>query len=397
MKFVIAGGGIGGLTAALCLAKAGHELTILEQAPVFEAHGAGIQCGANALRVFQHLGLENALQRVAVQPEHIDFLHFQTAERYNRMQLGGAYADLYGAPYLHIHRADLHGVLLDEIQKQPAITLHASSAVASYEESENAVSVVTASGEVFSGDGLIACDGVKSKVREVLFEKSSQAGVAPMFTGNVAWRAVVPSSRLPKDYMDTIACNYVGHRKHAVIYYLRNKELVNFVGVVENSAWREESWVVNSPWEELSADFRGWHPRVRQLIDAMDKEQCFRWALYAHQPFSNWSSKRVTLLGDAAHSTLPFMASGAAMAIEDARVLDRAIAQFSDLAQALQCYQRNRMQRTAKIQAGSEKMGKLYHLKYPFMQRAAFWALRNFAKKQESFLPDYDANSVALL
>lgn len=390
MTIVVSGAGIGGLTAALCLAQIGKSVIVFERSPAFEEVGAGLQCGANAMRVIDQLGLSEQLRKLAVDPEYIDFLHYSNGSVFNRMVLGDSYAQRYGTRYLHVHRADLHAVLLEACEKNPDINLKPGTAVESFLEHEDEVDVMTAGGTV-KAECLVACDGVRSTIREQLLGQS-----APQFTGNVAWRAVVPRDRLPRDYMDKIARNYVGKDKHAVIYYLRNQQLVNFVGVVEDPEWTDDSWVAKAPWEKLKADYAGWHEKVQQLIDVVDKDACYRWALYAHQPFERWSTNRVTLLGDAAHSTLPFMASGAAMAIEDGRVLARCMQQETTVSSALALYQRSRLPRTSKIQSGSEKMGKIYHLPKPWMQKAAFWAIRNFAKKQESFLPEYDANTVAL-
>ena len=219
----------------------------------------------------------------------------------------------------------------------------------------------------------------------------------PNFTGNIAWRGVIPASDLPNGFMDTIASNFMGQGKHMVIYYLRDKQLVNFVGVVQSKQQLEESWVNEGSWDELKADFEGWHPTVQAVINAMQNRPCYQWALYNHKPFKTWSSSRVTLLGDAAHATLPFMASGAAMAIEDARILQRSLHQFDDVKNALECYQRNRMPRTAKIQADSTKFGKLYHIQNPLALKLAFKALRSMAKRKEDFLPSYNANTIELI
>ena len=177
---------------------------------------------------------------------------------------------------------------------------------------------------------------------------------------------------------------------------MRQQQLVNFVGVVESDYWAQDSWTQKAPWQELKNDFAGWHPAVQVVIDAVDKDECYRWALHNHQSFSHWSSARVTLLGDAAHATLPFMASGAAMAIEDGRILQRSLDQVSNVEQGLKLYQRNRLARTAKVQAMSMQMGRLYHIKKPFLLRWAFKALSLLPGKKDQFLPNYDANTVTI-
>ena len=397
MRILIAGAGIGGLSAALCLAKAGHEVNVFEQQSQFVEIGAGIQCGANALRVMDYLGLLDQLQALAVTPESVLFRDYQSGETLYDMQLGQAYADKYGAPYYHLHRADLHKVLVEALVRRAPSALVLNAGVTEFLESATDVSVRLSDGRVFQGDCLVGADGIRSLVRSQMHAKPE-----PLFTGNVAWRAVVPVERLPDDWMDKIASNFVGPNKHAVLYYLRKQRLANLVGVVENkqwtedSQWVEDSWVVNSPWAEMKADFDGWHPTVQEIIDAADKDQCYRWALYSLKPFNNWSSKRVTLLGDAAHATLPFMASGAALAIEDGRILARALDQAESLASGLQLYQRNRFDRTARVQTTSAQFGNIYHLKNKLMLKAAFGAIRLLGGKGEAFLPEYDANTVPL-
>jgi len=374
MKVLISGAGIGGLTTALCLQKAGYEVTVFEQAQGFFEVGAGLQCGANALAVFDWLGLLPQLERLA------------------------GYQQKYGYPYLHLHRVDLHQVLLDAFQGK----IFCNSQVVSYQETQSEVQVQLNDGRTFNGDLLIGADGIKSPIRQQLL-----SGYSPRFTSHAAWRGVVPRSELPEDFMEKIASNFMGQGKHMVIYYLRDQQLVNFVGVVPCKAKSDESWVSQGSWDELKEDFQGWHPTVLSVINAMEHKPCFRWDLYDHKPLKNWSSKRVTLLGDAAHATLPFMASGAAMAIEDARILQRSLALSGEfppgveganmIAKALQLYQHNRISRTSKIQKDSAKFGHLYHLQNPIALNLAFKVLNSIAKRKEDFLPSYDANSVELI
>ena len=391
MKVLIAGAGIGGLTAALCLDQAGYDVELFEQAQQFSEIGAGIQCGANALKVMDYLGLLSELEALAVAPERAEFCDHATAEILYTAPFGEEYRTLYGAPYLHILRADLLGVLLTAFRERKANAIHLGAQVTRYTEHADGVQVHFADGSVESCDCLIAADGIRSKIRSQLV-----GAIEPRFTGNVAWRGVLPADQLPANFMQKVVRNFVGPNKHMVIYYLRQQQLVNFVGVVENKTWQDDSWVANAPWEELKADFEGWHPMVQAVIDGMDKKECYRWALFDHKPIKNWSSNRVTLLGDAAHATLPFMASGAAMAIEDGRILQRALDQADDIKQGLALYQTNRFKRTAKIQNSSRQLGKLYHIKSRMGLKLAFKALASVGRRKERFLPEYDANTIEL-
>ena len=299
MRVLIAGAGLGGLTAALCLKQAGHEVSVFESAPALGEIGAGIRLGGNAVRVLDSLGLRERLEAVSVRPEAI---------------LGRTEAN---------------------------------------------------------------------------------------WTGNAAWRATVETERLPADFMETVVSNFVGPRKHVVVYYLRRGKLVNMVGVVENDSWREEAWNVKAPWEDLKSDFAGWYDTVQTLIDSVPKDECYRWALFNRLPVDNWSTERATLLGDSAHATLPFMASGAAMAIEDARVLQRALEQESSVAAGLQCYQRNRFERTVRVVNGSTAMQRVYHQPDAAAFRKQFSAVRAQVNKgsapPDQWLGEYDANTAPLV
>lgn len=391
MKILVAGAGIGGLTAALCLHKTGHQVQLLEQAAEFSEVGAGIQCGANAIRVLDYLGLKDQIEAIAVDPLRADFREHKTGAVLHSLPFGQDYAQRHGAPYLHVHRADLHRILSNAFNARAASAVTFNATVASYSEQDDKVTVQTEDGRQFEGDCLVAADGVKSVIRDQLLGHRE-----PVFTGNIAWRGVVPADRLPADFMEKTVSNFVGPNKHMVIYYLRQQQLVNFVGVVESDYWAQDSWTQKAPWQELKNDFAGWHPAVQAVIDAVDKDECYRWALHNHQSFSHWSSARVTLLGDAAHATLPFMASGAAMAIEDGRILQRSLDQVSNVEQGLKLYQRNRLARTAKVQAMSTQMGRLYHIKKPLLLRWAFKALSLLPGKKDQFLPNYDANTVTI-
>jgi salicylate hydroxylase len=188
---------------------------------------------------------------------------------------------------------------------------------------------------------------------------------------------------------------FVGPGRHAVCYYLRGGALLNFVGCVETDEISEESWTVKFPWEKLKSDYRGWNPAIQAIIDAADKDACYRWSLHNRPPAPSWSTKRVTLLGDAAHPTLPYLAQGAAMAIEDGAVLTRALAMSDTIADALQLYQRNRIERTSKIVAQSTANRELFHLPSEQAIRAAF-AKRNQGEDRNKWLYSYNPLTVPL-
>ena len=397
MRVLIAGGGIGGLTAALCLRQAGHEVSVFESAKELGEIGAGIQLGANAIKVLDSLGLRECLDDVVVRPEAIRFRLFDTGETLHEVPLGRAYEERYGVPYFHIHRADIHGILARALLATAPDSVHLGAHAEGFDERASGVVLRLKDGRSFEGDILVGADGIKSAIRAGI------VGETPAnWTGNVAWRATVETKRLPTDFMDTIVSNFVGPRKHAVIYYLRRKKFVNLVGVVENDAWREESWTLKAPWEELKSDYEGWDPTVQALIDAVPRDECYRWALFNRIPIDNWSTEHATLLGDAAHATLPFMASGAAMAIEDARILARALDQAGSGSEGLQLYQRNRLERTARIVNTSTAVGQVYHQPDADAFRQQFAAVRTAAAASTSEPPDawlgkYDPNTVKLI
>ena len=263
-------------------------------------------------------------------PEQVVFRDYKSGNALHSIPLGQEYLARYGSPYFHVHRSDLQLLLVEELLLEPG-SLKLGTAVVGYEEGEQGVCLQLSNRETLEGDLLIGADGIRSTIRQQL-----QAGSSTSFSGQVAWRGVVDTKHLPKGWMGKEVSNYVGPGKHMVLYYLRQQQLANFVGVVENHAWTNDSWVEASPWEELASDFAGWHPTVEAILNAVDKDKCYRWALHNQAPLTNWSSKRVTLLGDSAHATLPFMASGAALAIEDARILQRAIDQAESIPAGLE-------------------------------------------------------------
>ncbi|UUZ71136.1 FAD-dependent monooxygenase [Polaromonas sp. P1(28)-8] len=323
MEIIIVGAGIGGLTAAASLLQRGHKVRVYEQSPQLGEVGAGIQMSANAVKVLDSLGLR-ASEPTAVRPKAFEFRRFDSGEMLHRLPLGEQHEQRHGAPYFQIHRSDLHSALHDAVRKLDPQAIVLNAKAARIEEDATSASVHFVDGSSVRGDLVVGADGIKSVVRKHVIGADQ-----PLFTGQVAWRCIVPVSRIPSELRtDIVSTIWCGPNNHAVTYYLRNGELLNFVGCVERPD-EEESWTAKRPWEELDADYRGWHPMVRALIETVDRDQCFRWALNNRAPSMIWSSPRVTMLGDAVHATLPYMAQGAAMAIEDAAVLARAGARSS--------------------------------------------------------------------
>jgi salicylate hydroxylase len=389
-RILIAGGGIGGLTAAACLLKAGFEVIVLEQARVLAEVGAGIQISANAGRVYQDIGLIDAIAEIGVCPDKYRFLVYDDGDVLQEIPLGETYRERHGLPYVTIHRADLHELLVERVRQLSPYALRTGATVSRYEEDDTGVTVRLKSGETVRGDALVGADGIKSIVR---------AGIAGSddapYTGDSVWRVIVPMESLPVEFRRMNTDIWAGPGKHAVTYPLRRGQLMNLVGCVEQEGWEDESWVTPRPWEEMRADFEGWHPMITTIIEKADRNACYRWALRDREPIDNWMSERVTLLGDAAHPTLPYMAQGAAMAVEDAAVLARCLVKADSVKNAFEFYQGARLDRTARIVRESGSNRALFHMDSVSELRAAF-AKRNMNAERSAWLFSYDPLTVEL-
>ena len=297
---------------------------------------------------------------------------------------------MHGAPYTQLHRADLHDILAAKAREFDPGIVRLNRKVVGFSESVSGVELRFEDGAVAHGDLLIGADGLKSVVaRQIVGE------VPAIYTGDAAWRLVVPAERLPTGLLDPVMSVFMGPGGHVVCYYLRAGALLNFVGLVETDEVSEESWTVKLPWEMLKEHYQGWHPAIGAIIDAADRDQCYRWSLFFRKPLDNWSTRRATLLGDSAHATLPYLAQGAAMAIEDGAVLTRALEQAGSIPDALQLYQRNRMERTARIVNQSNFNRDLLHLRSQADIRAAF-ASRDEGTDRNAWLYSYNPLTVEL-
>ena len=390
-KIIMAGAGLGGLAAAATLMKAGHQVEVYEQAPALGEIGAGIQISANPMHVLRHIGAGERIAQVGVKPGGYVFRLHDTAEIIQQFSLSEEHERMHGAPYTQMHRADLHDILADCARALDPDVIQLNKKATGFTETADAVELHFADGSSAKGDLLVGADGLKSVVRSQMFGDATAS-----YTGDAAWRLIVPVERLPQPFLEQVMSVFMGPRGHAVCYYLRAGALLNFVGIVETDDISEESWTVRYPWEALKADFEGWHPIIQTILDSADKDQCFRWSLFGRPPTMNWSTKRVTLLGDSAHPTLPYLAQGAAMAIEDGAVLMRALDIKTDIAEALQLYQRNRIDRTAKIVEQSTANRELFHLPSQAAVRAAF-AKRDEGSDRNNWLYSYNPLKVPLV
>jgi salicylate hydroxylase len=390
-RILIAGAGIGGLTAASCLMEAGHAVEIYEQAPALAEIGAGIQVSANAQHVLRHLGLGKAIDRVGVRPGGYVFRLHDTGEEIQRFSLSEEHERLHGAPYTQLHRADQHELLAARAREVDPGVVRLNHRITGFSESEQGVELHFADGTSVRGDLLIGADGLKSVVRRQMF-----GDVPATYTGDVAWRVVVPTDRLPPNFLEKVMSVFMGPGGHVVCYYLRGGALLNWVGLVETDDVSEESWTVKLPWQTLKDHFRGWHGAIQAIIDAADRDQCYRWSLFNRPPIRDWSTGRVTLLGDAAHPTLPYLAQGAVMAIEDGAVLTRALAMSETIPAALSLYQRNRVDRTAQIVLQSSANRELFHLRSEADIRARF-ARRDEGEERNRWLYSYNPMTVELI
>jgi salicylate hydroxylase len=373
---LVAGAGIGGLTTALACARRGFRVRVLERSPTISEVGAGLQLSPNAARVLRALGLGEALESVAVRPEAVEIRHWRTGRRVDRAPLGATAEARYGAPYYHVHRADLQQLLVHALADLPGVELRTGAAVEAVDRHPEGATAHTAAGP-FRGRVLIGADGIHSRVREALFGPD-----APRFTRQVAWRVLVAAEHAGT--LPPVAAVWWGPQRHFVAYRVRGGALVNCVGVVERDDWTRESWTEPGDPTEFAADFRGWDGPVQELVAAAEPGTCFRWALFDRRPLPRWHRGPVTLLGDACHPTLPFLAQGAAMAIEDAAVLARCLDRNGLAEHALARYESLRRPRTARIQAGSRRNARVFHLAGP-----AAWLRDRVAARAGSGMMDW--------
>jgi salicylate hydroxylase len=390
MAVAVIGGGIGGLTAALALLRAGFDVHVYEQASALGEIGAGIQVSPNASRVLHRLGLAEPLARAGVRPLAWHQRRWEDGRTLLRAPLGDQVENAFGFPHYQIHRADLLSVLGDAL---PAERVHLAHRLADLVDRGDAVEVKFANGARATFDLVVGADGIHSATRTILFGPQH-----PRFTGCVAYRGLVPAERLRDLGLEVTAQVWMGPGGHFVHYYVSGGRLVNFVAVSERDTWTRESWTDRGEVADALAAFAGWHEQVRAILGAV--EETFTWALFDRSPLERWSKGRVTLLGDACHAMLPFMAQGAAQAIEDGATLAACLAGAdADVLGALRRYERVRIPRASRIQVLSTTNKTRFHLPDGPEQEArdaemaggsTDWSFRTVA-----WIYEYDATTAA--
>jgi salicylate hydroxylase len=353
-RVLISGGGIGGIASALALERHGTETVVLERAPHLEETGAGIQITPNACAALADLDVLDALKGHAFEPTALDIVDGCRGETLLSAGLKPAAVRRYGRPYLNVHRADLQDVLVEALTRRVPEGLQLGAEVVGVEHDSDGVRVRLADGRELAGDALIAADGLHSPIRDALLGVEQ-----PRFTGQVAYRMLVPRAAFgdTEAPAPTVALR-LGPNGHVVTYWVRGEELLNVVAIVE-SDWREDGWVIPADVEELLGAFRTWDPALHGIFDAA--VDVHKWALFDRTVPDRWAFGRVALLGDACHAMLPYLAQGAAMAIEDAVVVGDALAADADVANALRSYEAARKERVRRVHAQATANAGNYH------------------------------------
>ena len=386
---LIIGAGIGGLTAALALLERGIKVSVFERVGELKEIGAGFHCTPNGMRVLYALGLRDAVDRVAVRLEDRDIRLWNTGQSWKLPGHGAESEARYGAPYVCLHRGDLHAILSEAVRRRDPQIVRLNARCVGLRQEGSRVTAILEGGSEATGDVLIGADGVHSTARKTLFGPDNAS-----FTGEIAWRGLVPIGRLPERMRARITSNWIGPHGSVTVYPVRRGELMNFVGLIERDDWRVESWIEQGTIDECTRDFKGWHDDIHTLIRNI--ETPFKWALFLRKPIERWTMGRASLLGDACHAMVPYLGQGANMAIEDGYVLARCLAEGADPASALVRYEKARRARTTEMVIRSSEQSKRIHdpvlgdpkSAVPYIE--ANWAPENI-KGRYDWIFEYDA------
>jgi salicylate hydroxylase len=352
VRVAVVGAGIGGLTAAIALARSGAHVDVFEQAPQLAPVGASLALGPNATRLLDALDLRDPIRSVGVRAEAVELVRWDDGRVLLRTELGAGAESYFGAPPLDFLRADLHGVLLSSL---PQATVELDAQVTRVDQAEDGVTLRFADGRTVRADAVVAADGIKSRIRQMFVGADE-----PVFSGTVVYRGLVPRRLAPDLHPERVNRYWLGPLRHGVVYWLSRGEILAVNAAVQYADWAEESWTADAPTDELLQYLDGWDPalldRVRRCTTLL------RGAVFVRKPLEQWTFGRVTLLGDAAHAMEPWQAQGAAQAIEDAFVLAACVDREPDLERAFESYEGLRMARATELQQSSAQAGNLFYL-----------------------------------
>ncbi|WP_410012283.1 FAD-dependent monooxygenase [Sodalis sp. RH24] len=358
LRIGVIGGGIGGAALTASLQQRGMEAHLFERTAAFREVGAGVQMTPNAVKVLKALGLGGELQRLGYLPLAIVGRNWRTGREKFRTPLSSACPQLFGAEFYHLHRADLLAMLVGLIDAR--LITHNARCVSVLNHEGTAVARFD-NGAEYEADVIVGADGVHSVVRGALFGDE-----APRFTGHICWRAAITLGE-HADFISPVSAVWLGPNGHVVTYTICGGRVLNIVAVSEAADWMESSWHLPSNRDELLRTFSGWHPELLRILSCA--RNVLKWGLFDRDPMPRWSLGHITLLGDAAHPMLPFLAQGAAMAMEDGYVLASVLAaNAGDIPRALRLYEAERLPRTSRVQLSARERGRLYHLSSPWQQ-----------------------------
>ena len=349
----IIGAGIGGMTAAVTLAKKGVKVSIFEQAPELSEVGAGLTITPNATKGLMYLGLEKQMKEVGMAHAQQGVRHFETGEMIVPLERGEKMLEKYGAYQFQAHRADVHNVLIDELKLHNSNTIYTDHELIDLNEKNNSVELVFSNNETHEVDFVIGADGNRSVVRKIILGDDD-----PQFAGYVAWRGLVPVELLGEDDFDECGSSaFIAPGRVFARYLVRNAELYNYVAFLATDEWAEEGWAIPSKVDIVMDIFSDYNQQVKNIIAATPANELFKWGIFAREPVSKWSTKNITLLGDAAHPLEPFMGQGASLAIEDGVVLGRIIEDSDSSDEIVSRYESARIERAHFVTEHSKRAG----------------------------------------
>ena len=356
IQIAIIGAGIGGMTAAVTLAQKGFKINVFEQAPELSEVGAGLTVTPNATKGLIYLGLGEAMNKIGMAHDLQGVRHYQTKEIIVPLKRGKHMLEKYGAYQFQVHRADIHDILIESLEKHSPGCVSIDHQLVGIDQKSDRVKLIFNNQAEYECDFVIGADGTRSAVRTAILGNDE-----PEFSGYVAWRGVVPTDGLDEsDFDECGSCAFISPGRVFARYLIRDAKEYNYVAFLATDEWAEEGWSIPSKVETVLETFSDYNQQVKNIISATPPEGCYKWGIFTRQPIAKWSSERVTLLGDAAHPLEPFMGQGASMAIEDGVVLGRIIEDASGFSEIIERYETARIERSHFVTEHSKKAGQRF-------------------------------------